>query len=195
MLFVLNFGECRAATLIGVEPSKVMDYSFSGIGSGSLGGIEFLNSAYTFTVTANTNSICLIDGYLTQVLGEQTEIQVAGFELGMFSTDLRVFQADVVSFPPASRGDGLVALSLASGPDLLNVFHTDFATYDMVSEIESVTGVPNLQSMLSFNDIPTTLGPMTLISSQNVTVSVVQISEPSAPTILGVAVISFYFPH
>ena len=175
--FLFFLGQARSAPIV---------YTFSGTGTGSFGATPFANSHFLITATADTRDVSAVDSYVSQILVQSATVQVDGFNTGQFQIGLRLFQGPYYSIPPGSAGDATVGLSLATGPDLLDLFHPAFVGYALIHNLGPVfVPVPDYQSRLSFNNIPTTTAPMTLGSSLNVTFTATLVPEPS-----GVAVFS-----
>jgi hypothetical protein len=164
-------------------------YTFSGTGTGSFGATQFANSHFLITATADTSDVSAVDPYVSQILVQSATVEVDAFNTASFETGLRLFQGPYYSIPPGSLGDATVGLSLATGPDLLDLFQHAFVGYDLATALGPVfVPVPDYQSRLSFNNIPTSIGPMTLGSSLNVTFTATLVPEPSSISIFGGAV-------
>jgi len=166
-------------------------FTFSGTGTGTLGTVPFSNAPFTITANADTQDASDVDVYVRQILVESAMVRVDGFGTDQFEIELRLFHSPYVSYPPGPGGQ-TVGLSLATGPDLLDLSHQLFVGYDLVTTLGPVfVPTPNFQSRLSFNNIPTSGGPMTLLSSANVTFTAQLVPEPSpiGLFVAGVAVI------
>jgi hypothetical protein len=177
--------------------SSPMVYTFSGTGTGTLGAAPFTGAHFLITASADTRDFSQLGGGVSQILVQSASVQVSGFANGQFGVGLRLFQGPFYSSPPGSIGDATVGLSLATGPDLMDLFSHAFASYDLRNPLGPVVATPDYQSRLSFNNISTTIGPMTLTSSLNVTFTATVVPEPSGIVILvaGVAVLGLAARH
>jgi len=167
--------------LVGQAQGAPILYTFSGTGSGTLGTNPFANVHFLLSATADTRDVNKVN-----VLGvlwipvQSATVQVDGFDTGLFGIGLSLFHSPYYSVPPGPSGSETVGLSLATGPDLLNLAHPAFVGYDLVTDLGPVfVPVPDYQSRLSFNSIPTSIGAMTLTSSLNVTFTAAPVPEPS----------------
>ena len=106
-------------------------------GSGSLGGITFVNAAITFTQTADTNNVVRASMgtsvfYSVQAL--TSTVAVAG--IGTTSFTAPTFTASQTNFGLGTAGAG--------GPSLINVSNAAAGSYDLRTSIGPLTGAANL---------------------------------------------------
>jgi hypothetical protein len=169
---------------LGQAHSSPMQYTFSGTGTGTFGTAPFTSAHFLITANADTRDISQVGEGVSQILVQSASVQVTGFANGQFGVGLRLFQGPFYSVPPGSAGDATVGLSLATGPDLMDLFSRYFVSYVLSKPLGPILTTPDYQSRLSFNNIDTTIGAMTLTSSANVTFTAAMVPEPSVLVLL-----------
>ena len=142
-------------------------FSDTGIGSGSLNGVNFSNSSFTITATDDTSNVVPFtninhlgltnNGYV--VVNNSANIEIAGLGTYTFITENGFW------VNPAYQG---VGFSLISGT---NQFLADlydgpissvFSSWDMQSSIGPVSGTANILSWTSIGPIQTSGGTIVL---------------------------------
>jgi hypothetical protein len=154
-------------------------YTFRGTSSGSVGATSFSNSAFMIQVFADTNDVVQLPQESTFTVEDiSSTFEIAGIGLGVFSAEERVFDNQDVAFLGFARSVS------RGGEDLLDFENIAFATYDLRNPFgPTFLGSP---PVFVFNAEPSTLGPVTFTSFQDVTFSanVVSASDASSTVTL-----------
>ena len=125
LLCLSGFGKAEAASII---------YTWSSIGSGSLGTNSFFDAPFTITSTAEVTQITEAPLGVLLVSNIAATVSVSGFGIATFT-----IPTDTV----ANRSNSLVGIGASIQDDaILFVGNPAFATYDLRSSIESVGGPP-----------------------------------------------------
>ncbi|WP_448564910.1 PEP-CTERM sorting domain-containing protein [Thalassotalea ganghwensis] len=124
-IFMLGLSNFAHATLI--------EFVYTGTGSGSIGGINFSNTAFTITEYSDTNDLLSCGGPCVFIDAQQTTITLENIGEFNFITGTRTF-----------KNNGLLGLSRASesGLDLYSGFNV--GDFDMASALAPVAATPGL---------------------------------------------------
>lgn len=148
--------------------AATLAYSISGTGSGTLGGVSFTDTAFSFTLSGETANL---SGNLLDPL-DSASFSIDGVGSGSFQIDTRlgVSAGGVVFFSRAGTG----AL------DLFNFWSN--LPVDLASDF-SVGMIGNATALDQFNDVATTAGALGFDSASNITFAseVIQLSEVPLP--------------
>ena len=170
----LVLGAVAAVTALTVTAQNIT-YSFTGVGSGTLGGQSFAQSGFSFSVTVPTASVnpgafgVGIPGVLNVVMN----FTISGVGAGTIS-NIFVYNNSVGSVGLGRNGGDILALSIG----------TLLGTYDMITPFGPVTATGRDVSSRQFRNIPTNLSE-TLLTMTNVTTATFQ-ATTGAPVIPGV---------
>jgi len=94
--------------LAGPVNADFVTYTFSGTGTGDLGGAAFTNADFRVTITGNTGDISLLGPGILDIVNLPAVIEVAGLGSLSFANPVYVFNnqtAQVVGFGDYSFGD------------------------------------------------------------------------------------------
>jgi hypothetical protein len=156
--------------------ATLLTYTFTAIGSGSLGANTFSNASFTITTTADTNQVTSLGGSIV-VPDLTATVCVSGFETATFT-----FATKNVDNQGLSRA----GLSGEFFPAILFEDNAAFSTYDLTTPIGPLTGPPSFNSGANF---PTTAGNFSLRAVSDVTFEATTAQaapEPSLLALLGI---------
>jgi hypothetical protein len=157
-------------------------FTFSGTGSGNLGGTPFADTPFSIQLYGDTiNAPRIPDSASTFDIG-----QVGS---GLFSVDMRIN-----AFPNgAVGGGGVVAFGVQGGRDLLYLYGPALAGYDLARSFLPVTfATVGDDPIERFREIPTSVGPLSLFSARDVTFSATLVPEPSTMALVAMATLSLF---
>jgi len=158
--------------------STPITYTLSGLGSGSLGGVSFTNTAFTISALADTSQISQPLTPLFRVTNSATTISVKGMPIGTLLTNTVTLD---FQNPNASEANAGIFLYY-QGPRLLSVFNSAFQTYDLSTSFAPHFGNAGIQSNFVF---PTTAGDFFFSSVSSASFAASIVPEPSAIALLG----------
>ena len=160
-------------------------YSFAGSGSGTLAGASFTDAAFEALVYGETDDILHPD----PTLGAQgmhdlaATIEIEGVGLLTFTYPAFIFGG----FNYLGNPLGNVGFGTSDGGNLISVFHSTLAGYDLASSFGPLWGWN--MSLSQFEDISTNLGMLTFASMSGVTfeaaVGSSQVPEPGLLLLVG----------
>ena len=155
--------------------ASLIDYTLSGIGTGSLGAAPFSDVPVTITSTADTTNITVTSGVFFAPNIAAT-VSVSGLGSATFTIPTRNFDNSNVA------GAGISAPNQQR--DILDIVSSAFASYDLSSSLGLVTGTPVINSGTGF---ATTVGDFSLSSISSVTFQADTVPEPSTFALLDAA--------
>ncbi|MDP9169545.1 MAG: hypothetical protein M3N54_02905 [Acidobacteriota bacterium] len=121
-------------------------FSYSGIGSGTLGGTAFSNAAFTISALADTTNI-LAFGTGFSLIDTSASIMITGFGTFAFTSPTRNFVNDsshIAGFSFSTGG--------TSGTDLLDTTsNIALSTWAMLTSVGPVTGTGTLMQWFTVN--------------------------------------------
>jgi hypothetical protein len=139
-----------AAFAFSAQVSAVpIDYSFTGIGSGSLGGTAFSDAAFTITAWADTDDIAQSGPDIDLVIASMSTIDIAGFATATF---------DFTSGVTSNRTNDVILFSDFSALAVY-IFDAPGNTYDLSSDFGPLT---DTQPFIDMIGKPTDLGLVTM---------------------------------
>ena len=174
------------AALVNADPLTI---TFSGTGSGSIGGNSYNSAAFTFTFESDTNLIttptCCATVFTTPG-GTPATFWIAGIGSGTFMGDQAVFANP-------SPNELAVGIWHYNMPDWLDLSSSAFANYDLSTSL----GPASSPVAYTFsNPFPSSLGPLTLSSVSGVTYTAVVGSRSGASVSISAVVNGASFlPH
>src|SRR5690348_13034313 len=107
--------------------SAPITYTLTGLGSGSLGGVSFTDTAFTITALADTSQIAQPSVPVFRVTNSATTISVKGMPVATLRTNSVTL--DFQNPKPSEASAGIFLYY--QGPRLLSVFNSAFQTYDL----------------------------------------------------------------
>ncbi|MEM0898039.1 MAG: MprA protease, GlyGly-CTERM protein-sorting domain-containing form [Verrucomicrobiota bacterium] len=171
MAIIVGAGTSQAATLI---------FNYSGIASGSLGGTNFTDQAFTLSVTVDTvDRSAFASGFRYNNVTPQASI--AGFGVVTFSGSFAIVINNNTNWTGiANDGRGL---------DAVSSFNPVFATYDGLSPLGPVLA----NGFISGGAYPisTSGGSLSFDAALNTPITVEVIPEPSCAALLMVGLAGF----
>ncbi|MEM9481560.1 MAG: PEP-CTERM sorting domain-containing protein [Verrucomicrobiota bacterium] len=173
IVFALGF-----AFISGTSQAVTLIFTFSGIASGSLGGVGFTDRAYTFSATVDTaDRMTVASGFSYNSVTPQASI--AGFGVVTFSGNFRV--------NINNNTGGLGIPNDDENFDTVSAFNPVFDTYDGLTPIGPV--LTNAFITAGAYPISTTGGALSFNGAADVPVTVRVIPEPTGVVllILGIA--------
>lgn len=165
-----------------IARSSPITYILSGLGSGSLGGVSFTNTAFTITALADTSQISQPLTPVFRVTNSTTTISVKAMPVGTLLTN--TVTLDFQNPNPSEASAGIFLYY--QGPRLLSVFNSAFQTYDLSTSFASHSGNAGIQAGFVF---PTTAGDFFFSSITSVSFSASVVPEPSALGLLSLPAI------
>lgn len=171
-----------------------LDYEFTGIATGTAGGTAFSGAAFTIQVFADSGSITQNSfDYETQPNGldaSTNEFSIDGIGSGSWTDDLEVVDNQLSTVLVLTTVDG----------DLIHLYSSDFATYNLQSSFPSAFYDTNYTDAYLSDTFHTTIGTVTFASISNVTFSATPspVPEPSSwamVAVAGVGLIGFARKH
>jgi len=167
-----------------VQPahSAPITYTLSGVGSGSLGGVSFSNSAFTITAFADTSDVTHFLAPVFRVTNSATTISISGVGSGTLLTNSVTLDFQNPNPSEASAGIFLYY----QGPRLLSVFNSAFQTYELNTSFASHSGNSGIQPAFIF---PTTAGDFSLSAVSSASFAASVVPEPPASILLSIPAI------
>jgi hypothetical protein len=169
----------------GVMHANSIDYSFAGIGSGTLNGISFTNDAFAVSIHANTSNVAF-QSNLGQFGIENLSgtITLSGMGTASFTASLFVFGGngfDVIGFGNFSQGNLIADINTGKG----------FASYNLASNFGPIA-ISN-SNPSQFCGVATSLGALCYKTMSNLTfqstVAVSAVPESSSMLQVGTGLI------
>ncbi len=160
--------------LAGATAAKAdtMQYTFQGIGTGTLGSTSFTEASFTITVLADRQLITA-GGGIFSVNSTLATISIAGFSVTTFVTATRVFSNEKLSVAGFSRAG-------RRGQDLVDIANAAFATYNLTTSFGPVfVAVPF--AVYQFQNVATTAGLLSFSSIRDVTFQAVRLGKTMIP--------------
>ncbi len=120
--------------------SDPLVFTFSGIGSGTLGGEEFTDSTFTFTFFSSTDDLstpALYPHDITTPEGTTAKFTIDGVASGYFAGDQAVF---------VNESEDDVGIWVYAPPDFLTLGNYAFATYNLKTNIGPIGGTASALS-------------------------------------------------
>lgn len=148
-----------------------INYTFAGFGSGSAGGVLFTDAAFTITVQADTaqvkNPVPRFP-FIFDTGAAPTLITLAGMGSGSFLSGLSVYVHQRIPE---------LGLTEPGANDLFAVRDALFASYDLRSDLGPFLE-PEPEDFVTFVNLPSTLGPVTLADVRDITFSATTAAQP-----------------
>jgi hypothetical protein len=168
---------CSSRNVANAEP---ITYIETGVGSGTLGALGFVDTAFTITLVGDTaNVITASPGILANPVGTAT-LSISGGPTVTFTEQLAAFD---------SQGDQ--AAGIGSAPQMIPVLGTvdsAFGSYGLTTSIGPITNTPAFSAGASFST-DNGLGPLFSLSSvTSSTFTAIAVPEPSSVVLLGMAI-------
>jgi hypothetical protein len=166
-------------------------YTFSGTGSGDVGGVLFNNEAFSIAVSADTASIVNPGAGVYFVNDIASTIAIDGFGLATFTgpdgnsvfVNNNVVTAGFALGSPPSPGPGT---------DLLDIDNAAFGIYDLATSYGPVFDATPF-GVINFVDQATTIGDVTFTAYQDVTFTATVIPEPASAGLIALVSSGIYF--
>jgi len=158
---IVAIGLSTSPAEVPVQTQRI--YSLEGTGSGDVGGVSFANKAFTISFFSDTSAVIEYehtDSPSNYSIEDDTysTIDIAGFELGTFTANKRIFLVHFSDHQP------VLGLGGNTG-DLLDVSHLSLDAYDLRDSFGPLLVNPHY---LRFIDQATTIGDVTLTSAYNI---------------------------
>ena len=149
--------------------AELINYTFTTMGYGSLGGTTFNNAAVIITATADTSQITFNPTFgADEIVDLSSSIYISGLGSADFTSTL--------DFVNQSFG----AVGISENPNFIDILDCDnpvFDTYDLGTAIGPVSGTSQYNPVIPFE---TTAGQFLLQYASPVTFQAVIVPEPSA---------------
>lgn len=161
-------------------------YTFSGIGSGSLGGIAFSDAAFTIALNSDTSLLTTPSGFPNDVstpAGTPATFSITGVGSGTLTGQQAVF---------LNQSEDDVGIWVFSPPDFMTLGNMAFASYDLASDMGPISGTASALAEFLPTSINNEMLSMTGVSNLTFTADVKSTSpvpEPSTLFMLGAALI------
>jgi len=154
-------------------------FTFTGTGTGSAGATTFTNIPFTLRLVADTADVVRVGQTLFSLDGAYSTIKLSGVGSGSFQVGTRFWVDQSIKF---------VGFSLATvfGPDRLITYHPSFSAYYLQTSFGPVTALGS--DPRQFLDMPSSLGPISLIEVSDVTFT----AELDSPPHLSILRLSTY---
>jgi hypothetical protein len=163
----------------GVATAEPITYIETGIGSGSLGALGFVDVPFTITLVGDTTNVLTASpGILANPVGTAT-VSIDGGAPVTFTEQLAAFD---------SQGDQ--AAGIGSAPQMipvLGIIDSAFGTYGLTTSIGPITNTPVFSSGASFSTDNAFGSLFSLNGVTSSTFSAVAVPEPSSLALCGVA--------
>ena len=158
----------------------VITFTFSGTGSGTIGGTTFTSEMFDITIMGDTNNVQAVPGFPNsiRILSNSASIDIAG-STSSITPQLSVFR----------NTGGFVGLALPPSTDLIRgPSGTVFGTWDMTTSIGPITSTATFANWNSVN-IATSDGQLIFndVDELQTTFAATVVPEPSAALFLGLA--------
>jgi len=156
----------------GIANAGLIEFIYTGTGTGTIGGQAFNNSFITITEYSDTDQIqscgptCV---YINSITSTVSIDNVGSFE---FITDTRTF-----------NNNGRLGFSRSSGADLFNIF--DVGSFDMASALAPVAGTPSFLQW-SRTPVDTTGGVLSFDDARTSGTFEARLSTVPEPTTLAI---------
>lgn len=174
--------------------ADIITYSFAGMASGSVGSQVFTNATVSATGTADTNSIVNAGVFpfneIDFAAGSET-LTISGIGSGTFANLLYVVD---------NYGSGVLLLGglfPTGNADIIELTNSDlgsnvFSNYFLNTSIGPIGPAPD-EAVAAWQDIPTSLGDVSLSSYTNVTFQAKVVPEPSSSSLLLTSLLALAF--
>ena len=120
--------------------AQTIVYTYSSVGSGSLGGITFNDEPFTITATADTNSIFTFSPGLLRVPDETASVFVTGLGSATFVSTLNF----------ANHGIAVGISDGSNADDILDIRSSALASYNLSTAIGPVSGTSAINNGTNF---------------------------------------------
>jgi PEP-CTERM motif len=182
--YMLRYGLAIVAALSVLSAhcakATVLDYSETGVGSGTFNGTAFTNATFTIDTTADTTSITSISTGVYAIVNTPTFLTFAGASPSSFTDNIQV----VANTNQGSLGFGDNASNLAILFDQNSSTTSDV----LLTPFGPVTGTPVFNAGDAF---PTSAGPLVIDSISSVSFQATAVPEPASIALIGLAGVSF----
>lgn len=186
---VLKFGlvGCCVAGIFAQSVASPIEYVFKGLATGTVGNTQVTESAYTIRLLGDTSNVTNPAAGVFENIGSATFSFQDG-PSGWFTGPTQVFDNQT--------SGGLVGFT-AKNPtnlnDVIQIWGNDigsgfFTTYDLTSGTPLMGPGAN-KSLVSFHDVATNLGDMSLSWMAENTFQASPVPEPASMAVLGLSVI------
>jgi len=167
-------------------------YTFSGVGSGSLGALPFTNLSVTIIAYADTSQIFTNDPTNFQLYNQSASISVPGFPTATLSnsTDFVTQQTTADPKSPGAVGIG----GAPSFADILDVIGLTFKTYDLSTSFGPVSGAALGNTGLSFATTDGNFRWTSLPLTADFQAELEIVPEPATISLLSLAALVFMIP-
>jgi hypothetical protein len=151
-------------------------YSFQGIGSGVLNSVSFTNTDISFELYADTDGVYSGGTDILKNNVNSSAINITGFSTASFTTaDLKMFM---------NLDNNGLGFQDSIHFDLLDIQDGALSGYNLATDI-GVIYEPEPLAYTQFNNVSTTLGPMSLNDVSWVNFSATVVPEPSSIAMIG----------
>lgn len=154
-------------------------YTFSGVGTGSLGVNQFTDTSFTITATADTSSIIESSGVF---MAPDT---IATLSISSLGSATFTIPTSTVN----NQNNGILGIVAPhQNRAIFGGINPVFSSYDLSYSFESVTGTPAFNAGTGFS---TSAGTFSLNSVSSISIQAEVVPEPSTLALLGFASAGF----
>jgi hypothetical protein len=160
----------------GFANASLIEYIYTGTGSGSIGNTNFTDVFFTITEYSDTENIQSCGGSCIYLNSNSATISLDGIDLFQFTTGTYTF-----------NNNGRLGFSRSSG-DLYNIF--DVGNFDMISALAPIAGNPSLIQW-NLSPVNTSGGVLSFISASTpgtFEARLTSVPEPSSLAIFALGV-------
>ena len=156
-----------------------MTYIYEGAGSGSLNGVAFAESRFVITAIGDTDDVIVIDSSSSFLNHRSVSIGIDGVGSYEINTQTRTFVNNASKIAGFSRGGDWGADLIWFGPD------ESFASWDLVTQLDTVSGTGELMQWGSSSRIQTDGGALVFDDIRNMEMDFTAVPEPCMILMLG----------
>lgn len=170
-------GTSVVSSAAGTVAPPTMLYTFTGTASGSVGGVSFNNAPLTISVAGSSDDVGYNPASGTYYLDRTPAISIGGVGSGVITAK----GAGVTTTLSGSANYGsAVSFHVYPTPGaLVRISDPSFASWDLKSAIGPVSAPSPILSADLFQNIASTLGPVSVTALSNVTFSATPITAPT----------------